>query len=147
MSFRQNHKQSIQPEARLTVKRALARTGGVILVALAATFFVASPDGTGPGLLPQGSNEQCAISAQPDQVSHTVTIAFTLSGERDMALQILDPNRNEIMSRLFTPTPPNQQVTLTIDGWPKGKYTARLYNHRQAVSYEFEIGPGEITGR
>lgn len=146
MSFRQKLKPSFHTETRLTVKRTLSRIGGVIIAALAVVFFVASPEGNDPGLLTGHPQGQCTISAQPDQVSQTLTIAFSLSGESDMALQILDAHQNEIMSRLFTPSPPNQKVTLTIDGWPGGKYTARLYNHKQIVSYEFEIGVSAITG-
>ncbi|MEZ4825528.1 MAG: hypothetical protein R3C61_04425 [Bacteroidia bacterium] len=144
MPFRPEFKQSLSQKTHTSLRQTLFRGGIASLLVLAGIFIMRSPEATDPGENP----ERCMVAARPDAEEGTVTISFTLAGDRDMALQVLNSNKEEMMSRLFTPVPPHQEVTLNISGWPGGKYTARLYNHRQSVSNEFEInGPLVLSGR
>ncbi|MDX2245996.1 MAG: hypothetical protein SF052_04415 [Bacteroidia bacterium] len=147
MPYRPDLRQSVKHQTRLTVKRTLTRTGAIILMALVGMFLIKSPEGFNPEIQTGVNPQKSSIQAQPDPVKNTLMVEFTVSGDKDMALQILNQNREEIMSRLFTPVPPTQKITLNVAGWQPGKYVARLYNHRQMVSYDFEIGPGVLTGR
>lgn len=124
---------------RTELKQKAVSIGGIILMSLIGIFVLQTQEDLEGMRIPANPLNKTGIVVASGPEAETIMIEFMIAGDRDMALQILDENNNEVMSRLYTPAPYPQQIKLSSQFLGKGKFKARIYNHREIIVSEFEV--------